>query len=79
LSKVPLFKVEVYTGERVGEVLESELELPLYAEAVEQALSLSDPDGDGQYGPKHIKIILRWDRSAKEKLVSIFSTVDLRM
>ena len=67
LFQVPLFRVEVYTGERFGELLESDLELPLYAEAVEQALSLSDPDGDGQYGPKHIKIILRWDRCAKEK------------
>ncbi|CAG0917794.1 unnamed protein product [Notodromas monacha] len=68
-QEMPLFSVEVYSGEKNGEVIDPTLNYPLYAEAVDQALSLSDPDGDGQYGPKHIKLILKWDRAVKEKVI----------
>jgi hypothetical protein len=66
-SQEPVFQVELYLGQRDCQVLGSDMDMPLYAEVVDQALSLSDPDGDGHAGPKHIKLLLKWDMKNKEQ------------
>ncbi|CAG0918653.1 unnamed protein product [Notodromas monacha] len=66
---VPLFTVEVFLGEKDCQVISSDMDMPLYAELVDQALSLSDPDGDGHAGPKHIKLLLKWNMGPKEKVI----------
>lgn len=44
--------------------LNPSLDHPLYAEAVDTALSLCDPEHGT---PLHVKIVLEWDRDSKEK------------
>jgi ubiquitin carboxyl-terminal hydrolase 31 len=47
--------------------LDPSLDHPLYTEAVDTALSLCDP----LHGtPLHVKIVLEWDRSTKEKTIT---------
>lgn len=62
--------MELYLGQKDCQTLGPEMDMPLYAETVDQALSLSDPDGDGHAGPKHIKLLLKWEMGPKEQLAS---------
>ena len=73
-----MFQVELYLGQKDCQVLGSDMEMPLYAESVDQALSLSDPDGDGHAGPKHIKLLLKWDMKQKEQYVNTELTLSYR-
>lgn len=74
--KGPLFNIRVVDG--VSRYIDSpadededgplylnpSLDHPLYAEAVDTALSLCDPEHGTPY---HIKLVLEWDVDSKEK------------
>ncbi|KAK9888287.1 hypothetical protein WA026_000549 [Henosepilachna vigintioctopunctata] len=46
--------------------LESELEHPLFMEALDQALALCNEDA----GPPHVKLVLEWDEQAKQNIIA---------
>ncbi|KAL3274494.1 hypothetical protein HHI36_015876 [Cryptolaemus montrouzieri] len=46
--------------------LDSQLEHPLFMEALDQALALCSEDG----GPPHVKLVLEWDQQAKQNLIA---------
>ncbi|XP_063230596.1 ubiquitin carboxyl-terminal hydrolase 31 isoform X2 [Bacillus rossius redtenbacheri] len=64
---VPLFRIRVLDGLGAADTyLDPSLDLPLYTEAVEQALALCEDSA----GPQHVKLHLEWDLRAKESTVA---------
>ncbi len=53
--------------------LDPNVDLPMYAEAVEQAINLCSVEAGG--GPAHVKLILEWDMPAKTQVVDDDSDV----
>ena len=72
-QKVPLFKIRVVDGfveedQSSGTYLDSEVDLPMYTEAVEQAINLCSLEKGG--GPPHVKLVLEWDMPAKSQVIN---------
>ena len=68
-QKVPLFKIRVLDGfEESVSYLDSTVDLPMYTEAVEQAINLCTLEPGG--GPAHVKLILEWDAPAKSQIIA---------
>ena len=82
-QKVPLFKIRVVDdlenfekagdGDKdqqpsVGTYLDAKVEMPMYTEAVEQAMNLCSLNGPAS-GPAHVKLVLEWDAPAKSQVI----------
>eukprot|EP00095_Tigriopus_kingsejongensis_P008552 snap_masked-scaffold989_size72935-processed-gene-0.7 protein:Tk08552 transcript:snap_masked-scaffold989_size72935-processed-gene-0.7-mRNA-1 annotation:"ubiquitin carboxyl-terminal hydrolase 31-like" len=67
-QKVPLFKIRVVDGFDGQAYLDSQVDLPMYTETVEQALNLCSLEDGGS--PAHVKLILEWDAPAKSQIIS---------
>lgn len=67
-QKVPLFKIRVVDGFEEKAYLDSQVDLPMYTEAVEQALNLCALEEGGS--PAHVKLILEWDAPAKSQIIN---------
>lgn len=83
-QKVPLFKIRVLDGfesraeadkDKEATYLDAKVDLPMYTEAVEQAVNLCSSEASGSEDkegtPPHVKLVLEWDMPAKTQ-VSFF-------
>ena len=65
-QKVPLFKIRVVDGLEGANYLDANVDLPMYTEAIEQAIGLCTID---EVVP-HVKLVLEWDAPAKSQIIA---------
>lgn len=65
-QKVPLFKIRVLDGLEGANYLDANVDLPMYTEAIEQAIGLCSID---EVVP-HVKLVLEWDAPAKSQIIA---------
>jgi len=74
-QKVPLFKIRVLDGLEGANYLDANVDLPMYTEAIEQAIGLCSID---EVVP-HVKLVLEWDAPAKSQIIAgIFPYIHFR-
>lgn len=73
-QKVPLFKIRIVDEfSESKNYLDSNVDLPMYVESVEQTLNLCNIEPGS--GPPHVKLILEWDMPAKTQVINDDSDV----
>jgi ubiquitin carboxyl-terminal hydrolase 31 len=65
-QKVPLFNIRILDGLKGNNYLDSNVDLPMYTLAIEQAVNLCSVD---EIVP-HVKLTLEWDAPAKSQIIS---------
>jgi len=67
-QKVPLFKIRVLDGFDGKTYMDDAVEMPLYMECVETAMTMWTMGVTG--GPAHIQLVLEWDMPAKTQIIA---------